>query len=887
MPPRIFDNSGIVAVVTDSENIITDCNQAATDFFSQNHNDLAGENLLALIDNGDRIFIESLAAKIIDGSKKNIQLEKPVMVISESGFQEKWIRIDCNIYGSDNKYLIYLIQDITAQQKSAIKEKQTEKNLNNILSAMADGFLLFDSNGQLLDFSPSIHDLFPQVQQSLIPKMHIAEVYSKIIYSQNIIDALDNEQTYLQEWQTKQITGSYKLFFKHKNQKNYLLQYHQSPNQSILTFTDVTMIREKETLLATLASENSHLSKAVDATQVGIAICDARLPLKPIIYFNHAFHTIVGHAAEKVIGENIGVLFNAESDQTAIRQIESALENNAVADVETKAVDAGHRTFWCHIQINPIIDVTGICTHFVLMLTDISRRKNQEQELIQAKRAADEANKAKSQFLAIMSHEIKTPINGVMGMVDLLMTSNPNEKQQQFLSTAKESAGKLLGLVNDILDYSDLESNHLAIKPKPVDLNELIRRSLADIKEDAFKKNLSLQFLLDPKIPKKLYGDPDRIAQIVRNIVGNSIKFTERGHIEVHLNLLSETNKTAKLQLKIIDTGIGIAPDKLNSIFDPFHQIDLSFTRKYSGTGLGLAICKKLLQLMHGDISAKSTLGSGTTINCTLSLPLHPPEHSVNGNSEGKTTNKKKILIVDDSMTNRMIPASLLRPYGFEIHEADGGKKAIDLASTHDYDLILMDIAMPEIDGIAATRAIISAKPGRQVKIIAITAHSSEQEKTKCIRAGMIDYLTKPVDKEKLLAACFNVMNISFKNGGVMENKNMLDETILHQLENDIGDKTLRTLLDAFIEETVERLKLIRQFSREQKWEYLGREGHTLKSTSGSFGLMTLCDKSSQLDELCRTQNYIQAELTAAEIANMGGECIGTLRKWMVEKLPN
>lgn len=874
----IFDFANMMIVLTDDNHQVLDCTSAVPEFFQTSKENLLDANFLSLTDDGDRNFIQQLLDRLKAGEKSQLQLEKRLLIGNDR--IERWIKITCGLYNRSKGRIVYCIDDITDYKLSLIQRRQSDKHWNNSLMALSDAYLMFDGSGHLIHFSSGIHSVFPETRHALMPGAHISEISSKIVYSNNIIEAVDNELNYLQEWQAHFTDSSYKFFFRHRNKKYFLVQQSSSGEHTVITFIDITQIREQESLLATLAAENSQLSEAVQATNTGMAICDARLPDNPIIFANRAFSAITGHSPDKVIGQNLRILYGPDSDAANIQKIESGFEHYTAVQVEVKTIDSSKRSFWSHIQLNPIVSSDGVQTHFVVILTDITQRKIQEQEVIHSKNAADEASKVKSQFLAVMSHEMKTPLNGMMGMVDLLSQTNLTAKQVEFLDTAKESTEKLLTLIDDILDYSNLESKTLAINTKSLDLNDLIRRSLGDLRDAAFEKGLSLQFTLDYKIPKQLYGNADRIAQITRNIVSNAIKFTAKGQIEVQLNLLSETTEEAKVQVKVADTGIGIAPDKLTSIFEPFQQVDLSFTRKFSGTGLGLAICKKLVGLMNGDISVTSKPNQGSTFVFTMVLSKAGRDHAVR-NSGLDTFASKRILVVDDSLTNRLMPVGYLKHYGFQVDQADDGKVAVQMAEKTKYDLILMDIKMPKMDGITAATKIKSMNDHyKTVPIISITAHPLPAEKEKCRAAGMIGYLIKPVEKNLFLKTIFDALNPS----STSENKGetmLVDESVLKQLRQDIGEDTLNSLLDTFIDETVTRLSLIKKLCQEEKWDNLEREGHTLKSTCGSFGLMPLCGKAKELDESCRQKNYSQAKTISAEIENFGNESIEILRRWM------
>jgi signal transduction histidine kinase/CheY-like chemotaxis protein len=376
-------------------------------------------------------------------------------------------------------------------------------------------------------------------------------------------------------------------------------------------------------------------------------------------------------------------------------------------------------------------------------------------QLQQAKAAADEANRAKSDFLAVMSHEIRTPLNAVMGFANLLAESRLDEAQRGYVNTISSESARLGTLINDILDLTKIEKGRLILERLPFAPVETAQEVLRLLAPRATEKKLDLRFEAHLAGPLLVAGDPLRFRQILVNLVDNAIKFTPRGSVTLFMAWNPPTGQLphGQLAVRVCDTGVGIPPEKLRDIFQMFMQADTSTARRYGGTGLGLAICQRLVLLMGGEIVAHSTLGDGSEFSFTLSLPpFSQPEDALPPAAEPeiKRDHPPRILVVDDMETNRFLLEVFLRRQGFDPELASGGEEAVRLALANNYDAILMDLQMPDIDGYTATRRIRAAEPpGRHTPIIALTASLANGTREKCLAAGMDEHLTKPLDLRK------------------------------------------------------------------------------------------------------------------------------------------
>ncbi len=402
----------------------------------------------------------------------------------------------------------------------------------------------------------------------------------------------------------------------------------------------------------------------------------------------------------------------------------------------------------------PLRDEKGQPRGAVHVLVDITERKRAEAELKAAKEAAEAANVAKSQFLANISHELRTPMNAILGMIDVALPKAADPTVQDCLQTAKESADLLLTLLNDLLDSARIESGKLELESSPFSLRRMLEQITRVLSMRASENGLCFYCRMPEGMPDVMMGDRTRLQQVLLNLAGNAIKFTERGEVEISVRAISQDSE-ACLEFAVRDSGIGIPPSGQERLFQPFAQADASMARRFGGTGLGLSICKSLVELMGGRIWVESQVGKGSTFYFTVRLPLAKelPADFEAPVVVSAAASKLRILLVEDNPANQKLATYILQDRGHIVEIAGDGQEAVDLTEQTGYDVILMDVRMPRMNGLEATVAIRKREDGRRrVPIIAMTAHAMTDDCQRCLAGGMDGYLLKPVDARKMIA---------------------------------------------------------------------------------------------------------------------------------------
>ncbi|MGE0590582.1 MAG: ATP-binding protein [Cyclobacteriaceae bacterium] len=493
----------------------------------------------------------------------------------------------------------------------------------------------------------------------------------------------------------------------------------------------------------------------------------------------------------------------------------------------------------------------------ILDCRDITQRKEDAAELLRAQ-------KAKEQFLANVSHEIRTPINGIAGMATLL-SQNPTEKEQEtYLNAIKSAADNLKVIINDILDLASIESGKLNFEQIGFNINDLFRSIVDSFSVQSKQKGLDLSFSLDTSISSILVGDPFRLNQILINLISNALKFTHAGQIRIIGTLEKATNKTQFIKIDVEDTGIGIPSDKLNTIFESFSQADASVTRKYGGTGLGLTIVKQLVELQKGKITVKSEEDVGTTFSVVIPYQIGKTNDIEENASiihrqraDQISLKNLRILLAEDNDINRLYATSILKMWECQTDVAENGYVALEKVRNNNYDLILMDIQMPVMDGFEATKAIrMGSAPKNQVPIIALTANATSKDIERCISAGMNDCIGKPFTPENLFSVLVKFNQLKLIKSELKETttpKKLIDLSHLEKISG-ANDDFIKEIVSSFMTSIPKTVEEISTNMATRDWINLEKVVHKVKPTLTMVGMGTTRDMAVEIETIALSE---------------------------------
>ncbi|MFA6540754.1 MAG: PAS domain S-box protein [Bacteroidota bacterium] len=779
--------------------------------------------------------------------------------------------------------LVGVNREITNRQKTQeriikaeLELRRSEEKYRKIFENVQDVFYQTDLEGIIIDISPSIERYSQYTREELIGKP-IDSIYKNPRNRELLMDML------LEKGEIVDVQVS----FKAKNDAilpisvNAHLLYNDNLHP-IGVEGSLRNLSERVRIENNLRETTSRLSALIQNLQSGVLVSNES---GKIVLVNERFRSIfeiqqtvteILHTDEdrfhdeikKFLGDAISFDVRVNEilhDQRIVVHEELLLTDGRILErdfipIVVEGVYKGH--LW---QFHDVTEVRRAQEDLAHYAEDLLKEKTkaeeqakelirQSRELIEAREVALHAARLKSEFVANMSHEIRTPMNGIMGLTELLMKTDLGDEQLEYTGLIQSSGEALLKIINDILDFSKIEAGKLTIEIIPFELREIIDEIVSLLEGKAKEKNLVLTTLIESNVPADLHGDPLRIRQIITNLLGNAIKFTESGEITLRISLEKEFANTVMLRFEISDTGIGLSHEAQKKLFSPFTQADGSTTRKYGGTGLGLAISKQLVEIMGGTIGVESTLGEGSSFWFTIpfgqkdaggeSTPEHPslhPRMTIEADLSHRTI---RVLLAEDNYVNQKVATKMLEQLNIYPDVVETGVEAVSAVRSTPYDIVLMDVQMPEMDGLEATKIIRAEEKGEsRIIIIAMTANALKGDRERCLEAGMDDYLSKPIKQQELYDTIskwvVQKIEMSVHPAGRTADpslQSIVDGDRIQELR-DLGDEELfKELLQAYVEDADATIEEINTALRANDPVQVSEYAHKLKGSSSNVG---------------------------------------------------
>ncbi|CAN5478643.1 hypothetical protein BH11BAC2_BH11BAC2_23140 [soil metagenome] len=677
------------------------------------------------------------------------------------------------------------------------------------------------------------------------------------------------------------------------------------PNRQAVVITAVDNSKAEEEKQQLLQTRNNLIS-LIQNTDEAIFSVDA---LDRITVINKPFQDLVSDRLnrELLVGEEYGMTLDTDARLDWKKRLNKVLQGNTVTYRELVVDKKGERKVY-EVLVYPVRNEEQLITGASLYARNISDRIRQEEELRKSKEDAENATRAKSEFLAVMSHEIRTPLNGLLGISDLMNTTTLDPQQKEYLDIIRLSGESLLQVISDILDFSKIEANKMQLEDAPFELLAPVRETLAILSGKALEKGLTLESFQEENVPEAILGDKARIRQVLMNLVGNALKFTEQGGVVIKIRKVNDEEGEIFLEFAVKDSGPGIKPEQADKLFTAFSQADTSTYRKYGGTGLGLTICKTLVSLMGGRIWVDSKIGVGSTFFFTIRTR---PADVNTVNDDSPATRKPlfeknppphiqlaadypaRILLVEDNDINRLLASKLFNRMGYGIETAVNGIEAVDAAIRNRYDLVFMDVQMPEMDGFEATRTLRNRlSENDQPVIVAMTAFATPEDRQLCLDAGMDDYVPKPIileELERMIKKWTNNSNQEVMKHPIKkpeqqstENTDLLDLDAINRLQ-DIGKNTdpgfLQQVMDMFMKQAPEGIEKMQDAYERGDFTVLWQSAHKLKGTSLNIGARKLAAICREIENRGKNFETVKMEPFVLQLEPVYKETIAKLKE--------
>lgn len=740
--------------------------------------------------------------------------------------------------------------DVTQSIQSQNLLEQSEERNRLIMNASLNAIITIDKKGKITFWNAQAETIFGWKKEEVIGKL----LSETIIPNQHKKGHSEGMKHYLKSGEGPVLNKQIELPALNKDGKEFTIEISIIPvkqNEEIFFCSFIQDISERKKAEKNLKFQEEKYRNIIANMNLGLIEVDNN---EKIVFANQSFEMLSGYEIAELLGKNPSEIF-VFGENFEIIKSKKNLRNQGISDIYQIPIKnkRGELKWWA-ISGAPNYDDQGSLVGSIGIHLDITEQKQLEIELEKEKIKAEDASKAKEAFLANMSHEIRTPLNAIIGFLRELSKQELTVLQKKYIENSSIASKHLLAIINNVLDISKIEAGEMSLEEEDFILKKTISNVVTVLEPKANEKGLEIEINFSSKIAPVLKGDSLRIEQILFNLIGNSLKFTQKGSILIQCELLKNNKSSQEIKISIADTGIGMDKNYVETLFKKFSQEDKKITRKFGGTGLGMSITKELVHLMNGKIEVESEKNTGTKVHIILNLNIGHAENMETKDFEKNHTNLNgiHILLVEDNDMNRMVAQNSLQYFNCKVTEAENGVEALDILKRQNFDVILMDIQMPEMDGIEATK-IIRNEFKLSTPIIALTANAFKTEIEKCKEAGMNDYITKPFDETVLIETIAKQMH---KNQDAINTTSTTNEILynlnsLNNLSRGNHDFVLK-MIAIFTTQTSNTIDKVNQAFENNDFMEVSRLIHKIKPSIEGIGVVSILEEVKLLEKIAK-----------------------------------